>query len=71
MGVVQARGALEMPLRENKCRPLADAFGQHVGLPMQQVCTGTASPACCALSCAQTMVVDLLQVKTAMHFAIE
>lgn len=38
--VLQARGALEMPLRENKCRPLAECFGKHVGLPMPQVCTG-------------------------------
>ena len=39
MLMLQARGVLEVPLRENKCKPLADAFGKHMGLSMPQVCT--------------------------------
>lgn len=37
MLILQARGVLEVPLRENRCKPLADAFGKCVGLPMPQV----------------------------------
>lgn len=38
MCVQQARGVLEVSLKENECRPLADSVGEHVGLP--QVCAG-------------------------------
>ncbi|KAL3141970.1 hypothetical protein ABBQ32_004616 [Trebouxia sp. C0010 RCD-2024] len=33
----QARGSLEVPLREHKCKLLAGAFGKHIGLPIHQV----------------------------------
>ena len=50
--VAQARGHLELPLRDYKCKALANAFGKHVGMEMPQVWknkTYTALP--CQCSC--------------------